>query len=102
MTFPSLVNVYEAEAEAISKVVGVKEGGKVVVFSYHGKAHDGHDSVSNEVTEFVAAVDATPAKVTLGTLPAPAGKKDEAAPVENSWAWKLLGFSTNYITLSTL
>jgi hypothetical protein len=32
VTFPSLVNVYEAEADAISKVVGVKEGGKVVVF----------------------------------------------------------------------
>ena len=92
MTFPSLVNVYEAEADAISKVVGVKEGGKVVVFSYHGKAHDGHDSVSNVVTEFVAAVDATPAKVTLGTVPA-AEKKDEVpAPEKTDWAWKLLGF----------
>lgn len=83
VTFPSLVAVKESEADAIAAVVGVKDNAKVVVFNYLGKAHDGYESVSNVVTEFVAADGDKPAKVTLGVVPAgePA-KPAEAAAAE--------------------
>ena len=89
------------EAAAIAAVDGVKENGKVVVFSFFGKAHDDHERISNVVTEFTAADGDKPAKVTLGTVPAAA----PAAPAEAAaaeWAWKLLGLLKNHINLSTL
>jgi hypothetical protein len=78
VTFPTLVRHKDSEADAIAAAEGVKDSGKVVVFTYFGKAYDGHESVSNVVTEFTAADGDKPAKVVLGT-PAPAAP---AAPAE--------------------
>jgi hypothetical protein len=80
VTFPTLVRHKDSEADAIAAVEGVKDSGKVVVFTYFGKVHDGHESVSNVVTEFTAADGDKPAKVVLGT-PAPTAPA-EAAPAE--------------------
>ena len=66
------------EAAAITAVDGVKENGKVFVFSFFGKAHDDHERIYNVVTEFIAADGDKPEKVTLGTVPAAA----PSAPAE--------------------
>lgn len=84
VTFPSLVRHKDSEADAIAAVDGLKENGKVVVFTYFGKAHDGHQSVSDVVTEFTAADGDKPAKVVLGAAApaAPAAPAEAAAAAE--------------------
>ncbi len=42
VTFPSLVSLKDSEADAASAAGGLKENGKVVVFAYSGKAHEGY------------------------------------------------------------
>lgn len=102
MTFPTLVRHKESESDAIAAVEGVKDSGKVVVFTYFGKVHDGHESVSNVVTEFTAADGDKPAKVVLGTA-APAAPAAPAEAAAAEWLWKIWAL-INYmrITLSTL
>lgn len=81
VTFPSIIKTFADEAAAVAAVDGVKDSGKVVVFSFSGKAFEGYSSAADKVTEFTAAADPAPAKVTLGTA-APAAAPAEAPPAE--------------------
>jgi len=45
VTFPALVSVKDSDTDASAAAIGLKESGKVVVFSLLGKAHDGYLSV---------------------------------------------------------
>ena len=79
VTFPALVSVKDSDTDAIAAAGGLKESGKVVLFSHLGKAHDGYLSISDAVTDFTAADGDKPAKVVLG---APAAAAAPAAPAE--------------------
>jgi len=87
VTFPTLVRHKDSETDAIAAVDGVKESGKLVVFKCFGKAHDGHESVSNVVTEFTAADGDKPSKVVLGTPPRAAPAAEATNPQD--WVWKI-------------
>ena len=79
------------EAAAIAAVDGVKENGKVVVFSFFGKAHDDHERIYNVVTEFIAADGDKPEKLHLvpylQLLPLPQQTPLPQNEHDSSWAY---------------